>query len=155
MVPHRAGAELHAVAHQIVLVSGDAQGVDLALFGLQQHIQTAGGHGERIVAEFQLAGLVTDLVHGEVHDPAEGVLLLVHVTGNGSAQGLDQHTGGLEGSLPLTGGQSHEVVGLQAQSLHDLLLDGVDKLGNAAHQLAVFVHAEPVGLAARHSLHVR
>ena len=107
------------------------------------------------MAEFQLAGLVTDLVHGEVHDPAEGVLFLVHVTGNGSAQGLDQHTGGLEGGLPLTGGQGHEVIGLQAQSLDDLFLDGVDKLGNAAHQLTVFVHAEPIGLAAGHGLHIR
>ena len=76
------------------------------------------------------------------------------MAGNGSAQGLDQHTGGLESGLPLTGGQSHEVIGLQPQGLHDLLLDGVDKLGNAAHQLAVFVHAEPIGLAAGHSFHI-
>ena len=107
------------------------------------------------MAEFQLAGLVADLVHGEVHDPAEGVLLLVHVTGNGGAQGLDQHTGGLKGGVPLACGQGHEVVGLQAQGLDDLFLDEIDELGDAAHQLAVFVHAEPVGLAAGHGLHIR
>ena len=107
------------------------------------------------MAEFQLAGLVADLVHGEVHDPAEGVLLLVHMAGDGGAQGLDQHTGGLEGGVPLACGQGHEVVGLQVQGLDDLFLDGADELGDTAHQLAVFIHAEPVGLAAGHGLHIR
>ena len=36
VVPHRAGAQLHAVAHQVVLEGGDGQGVDLPGDGLVQ-----------------------------------------------------------------------------------------------------------------------
>ena len=107
------------------------------------------------MAELQLAGFLADLVHGEVHNPAEGVLLLVHVTGDGGAQSLYQRAGGLLGSAQLAGGQGHEVVGLQTQGRDHRLLDGLDKLGDAAHNLTVLVQAEPVGLAAGDHLHIR
>ena len=146
VVPDGAAGQLHAVAHQVILVGGDGQGVDLAPLGLQQHLQAAAGHGEGIVAELQLTGLVADLVHGEVHDPAELIALLVHVTLAGRAEGLDQHAHGLGGGGP--GGHQHQGVGLQVQGLGQLLLDTGDELGDAAGQLAVFVHLEPVGLGA-------
>ena len=60
---------------QKVLVGGDAQRVDLALDGLLDGVQPAGGHGEGVVAELQLPGFLPDLVHGEVHNPAELVPL--------------------------------------------------------------------------------
>ena len=138
--------QLHAVAHQVILVGGDGQGVDFAPLRLQQYLQAAAGHGERIVAELQLAGLVADLVHGEVHDPAELVALLVHVALTGRAEGLDEHTGGFGGGG--TCGPQPQSVGLQIQGLGQLLLKACDELGNAAGQLAVFVRLEPVGFGA-------
>ena len=106
------------------------------------------------MAEFQFAGFIANLIHGEVHDPAEGVLLLVHVAGNGCAQRLDQHTGGLLRRAQRTGRERHEVVGLQVQSGNHLLLDRLDELGNAADDLTVFVQTEPVRLAAGDDLHI-
>ena len=53
---------------------------------LFQDIQPAVGHGEGIVAELQLPGLLPKLIHGEVHDPAELILLLVHMVGAEEAQ---------------------------------------------------------------------
>ena len=146
VVTDSAGGKLHAVAHQIVLVGVNVQGIHLATLGLQQHLHAAVGHGERVVAELQLAGLVADLVHGEVHDPAELVALLVHVTLAGGAEGLNHHARGLGGVL--TGSHHHQRVGLEIQHLTELVLLAGDKLGDAAGQLAVLVHLEPVALGA-------
>ena len=146
MVPDGTAAELHAVAHQIVLVGGDGQGIDLAPLGLQQHLQPAAGHGEGVVAELQLTAFVADLVHGEVHDPAELVALLIHMTGAGGAEGLDEHTCGFGGRC--TGGHHHQRIGCQRQHLFQLGPQVGDELGDTAGQLTLFVHLEPVGLAA-------
>ena len=145
MVTHGTGGELHAVADEVVLVGGDAQRVNLAALGLEQHLEAAGGHGERVVAELQLAALVADLVHREVDDPAELVALLVHVTLAGGAEGLDHHADELGGQLAAR--DEHERVGLERQELRGRFL--VDKLCNAAGKLALFVHLEPVALRAR------
>ena len=146
VVTHGAGAKLHAVAHQVVLIGGDAQRIDLAALGLQQHLHAAAGHGERIVAELQLAGLVTDLVHGEVHDPAKFIALLIHMALAGGAKGLDHHAHALGGAL--AGSHDHQRVGRQRQHLAKLVLQGRHKLADAAGDLAVLVHLEPVALAA-------
>ena len=61
------------------------------------------------MAEFQLAGFLADLVHGEVHDPAELVALLVHVARAGGAQHLAEYTGGLLSGEQLAGGEADEV----------------------------------------------
>ena len=76
------------------------------------------------------------------------------MAGDGGAQGLHQDTGGLLGLAQLAGGESHEVIGLQAQGGDHLLLDGRDELGDAAHDVTVLVQAEPVGLAAGDHFHV-
>ena len=139
-------AELHAVAHQVVLVGGDGQGIDLTPLGLQQHLQPAAGHGEGVVAELQLTALLADLVHGEVHDPAELVALLIHVTGAGGAEGLDEYTGGLGGCC--AGRHHHQRIGCQRQNLLQLGPQAGDELGDTAGQLTLLIHLEPVGLAA-------
>ena len=98
------------------------------------------------MAELQLAALVADFVHGEVHDPAELVALLVHVPLAGGAEGLDHHAHGLGGAL--AGCHHHQSVGLQRQHLGKLVLHRRHELADAAGDLAVFVHLEPVALAA-------
>jgi len=154
VVTHGAGAELHAVAHQVVLVGSDAQGVYLPTLCLQQHIQAAGGHGEGIVAELQLAALLAYLVHWEVHYPAELVALLVHMVGAGGAQHLAHDAGGLLSGLLAACGHANQAARLQLQSIDNLLLAVGKELGNASRQLAVFVQLEPVGLEACLDFHV-
>ena len=107
------------------------------------------------MAKLQLSGLLSDLVHGEVHNPAEAVLLTVHVAGNGGAQGFHQHTGGLLGLGQLAGGKGHEIIGLQSQGGNHGVLHGSDELSDTAYDFAVFVQAEPIGLGAGDHLHVR
>ena len=53
VVPHGAGGELHAVAHQIVLEGGDGQGSTSPAAAFFQNLQPAVGHGEGVVAELQ------------------------------------------------------------------------------------------------------
>ena len=109
------------------------QGIDLAPGGLFQCLQAAVRHGEGIVAEFQFAALLPDLVHGEVHDPAELVLLPVHVAGAQSPQLRAEYAGGLLGHGLLSGGKAHEAARFQAQGRDDLLFDRLEELGDAAH----------------------
>ena len=54
-----------------------------------------------------------------------------------------------------SGGQSHQGVGLESQGGDHPVLHGLDKLGNSPHNLAVFIQAEPIGLAAGDHLDVR
>ncbi|CUO49674.1 Uncharacterised protein [Flavonifractor plautii] len=65
-----------------------------------------------------------------------------------------EHAGGLLGGQELAGGEAHEAALFQPQSGHHRVLHGLDKLGDAAHNLAVLVVAEPVGLFAGLDLHV-
>jgi len=55
VISHGAGGKFDAVADEVVLVGGDGKRIHLAALRLLQHVQAAGGHGERVVAEFQLA----------------------------------------------------------------------------------------------------
>jgi hypothetical protein len=66
MHPHRAGRQLDAVADDIVLKTQDVERI-LAL----QRLEPALGHGERVVAEVEHAGLRVALVHREIDDPGE------------------------------------------------------------------------------------
>ena len=154
MVAHCAGGQLHAVAYQIVLVGGEGEGIQLALFGFQKGFQPAGGHGEGIMAEFQLAALFADFIHGEIHDPAELIALPVHVLGRQGGQQLDEHAGGFLGGEQFARCQAHESVGRQVQGGNHLLADRLDEFGDTAHDLAFFVHAEPVYLFTGLYLHV-
>ena len=154
MVAHRAGGQLHAVAHQVVLEGGDGQGVHLPLDGLFDDFQAAVGHGEGVMAEFQLAGLLANLIHGEVHNPAELIPLLVNVAGAEGPQLAAQDASGLLGGQLCPGAEAHKAAGSEPKGLHHLVLDGLDKLGDAAHNLTVLVISEPVGLVARLDLHL-
>ena len=98
------------------------------------------------MAEFKLAALLADFVHREIDDPEKLILLLVHVVRAETAQLDAEHARSLLRRGLLAGGQTHEAVGGQGKTGDDLILDGLDELGNAAHDLAVLVHAEPVGL---------
>ena len=106
------------------------------------------------MAELQFPGLLPDLVHGEVHDPAELIPLHVHVAGAEGAQLVPEHARRLLGGEQLTRRQPHEAAGGEAQSLYHLLLDGLDKFGDAAHDFTLLIVAEPVRLVARLDLHL-
>ena len=58
-------------------------------------------------------------------------------------------------ALPaFAGGQAHKAAGNKTQRLYGLIFDGRHKFGNAAHDFAVFVIAEPVSLVAGLHLHL-
>ena len=105
VVTNSAGGKLYAVADQIVLECGDGKRICLAFGSLLEDLKTAVGHGEGVVTEFQLAGLLTDLVHGEVDDPAELIALLIHVLGAECAQLVAENAGGLLRCQLLAGGR--------------------------------------------------
>src|SRR5215471_18818207 len=70
MIADRARGVLDAVADDVVLKGLDGEGI----FGLEC-LQSPLRHREWIVAELDLAGLLVELVHREVHDPAEAELI--------------------------------------------------------------------------------
>ena len=112
VVPDRAGRQLHAVADEVILVGSNGERIDFAALGLQKHLEAACRHGERVVAELQLTGLVADLIHREVDDPAELVAFLVHMAGYVRAEDLDHHANKLCSRFARR--DEHQRVGLQA-----------------------------------------
>ena len=112
MVPDCTGGQLHAVADEVILVSGDGERIDFAALGFQKHLEATGRHGERVVAELELTGLVADLIHREVDDPAELIALLVHMAGHVRAEDLDHHANKLCSRFARR--DEHQRVGLQA-----------------------------------------
>ena len=66
MVADRAGAQLVAVADDVVLI-----GQDIERIAAVQRLQLALRHRERIVREINVIGLVVHLEHREIHDPDE------------------------------------------------------------------------------------
>ena len=155
MVTDSAGSALVAVDDQVILAGVDGQQLIHIALGIQQGFHTALGHGEGVVAEFQLARLLAHLVHGEVHDPAEGVLLLVEVAGNTLAQqGADNAGGLLGGNLLGCGGHADEGAGLQVQLGGQGGIAVVQELGDTAGEGAVLVHLEPADLVAGLNFHV-
>ena len=154
VVPHGTGGGFVAVDNQIVLVGLDGQQLVHIALGVLQRLQAALGHGEGIVAEFQSAGFLADLVHGEIHDPAQGILLLVKVAGNPLAQQGADDTGGLLGNSLLARRHADEAAGLQIQLGGQRVLALRKELGNAAGEISVFVHLYPAGLAAGLDFHV-
>ena len=71
VVTHSAGGQLHAVTHNVVLISLDLRGLLV-----QQRVHLALGHRERIVGKDQLA-VIIPLKHGEVGDKAQVEPILV------------------------------------------------------------------------------
>ena len=147
VVPDRAGRELHAVADEVILVGSDGQRINFAALCLQKHLQTACGHRERVMAEFQLARFVADLIHREIDNPAELVALFVHMSRHVRAEDLDHDADKLR--CRLARGDQHQRIGLKTQTRSQLVLAALHEFCNAAGKLAVFVHLEPVALDAR------
>ena len=147
VVPDCAGGQFDAVADQVILLGRDGQRVEFAPDGLVKRGCAAARHGERVVAEFQFAGLIADLVHREIDDPAEFVAFLIHMALDVCAEGLDEHAGKLRGRSARR--NNDQRVGRQAETLGELLLAALHKLGDAAGKFAVFIHLEPVALDAR------
>ena len=109
------------------------------------------------MAELQLAALLPNFVHGEVHNPAELIALFVHVAFALGAGHLHHDAGGLPHLGLGASAQQHQGVVFQSQLCLDLFHQGrvsVDKLGDAAHNLTLLVHPEPIGLLASLDLHV-
>ena len=100
------------------------------------------------MAEFQLAGLLADLVHGEVDDPAKFVPLGVHVTRHGRTELRAQHARRLLRGGLFAGRHADEAAGLEAEGSGDLRRLVREELCDAAGEIALLVDLEPVGLAA-------
>ena len=77
------------------------------------------------MAEFQLAGFLSDLVHGEVHDPAELILFLIHMFGAEQTQFAAHDAGRLLCHAQGACSQANEIAGLQAQAFDHLIFDGL------------------------------
>ena len=73
VVTNCTGGELNTVTYDVVLVSEDLQRILV-----EERIQTALGHRERIVCEVDLVCFCVQLVHGEVHNEAELKLAVVN-----------------------------------------------------------------------------
>ena len=106
------------------------------------------------MAELKLAGLLADLVHREIDDPAEFVALLIHVAGHCRSEHLAHDAGRfLRLALPARR-HADKAAGLEAESLGELSLLVLKEFRNTAGKLTVFVGLEPVGLHAGLHLNV-
>ncbi len=109
------------------------------------------------MAELQLPGFLPNLIHGEVHNPAEFIAFLVHVALTGRTQHFPHHTGGFLGLSQLSGGQEYQRARLELQGLCKFFPHSrvsINKLGNAACNGSLLVHFEPVGLLTGLHLHL-
>ena len=107
------------------------------------------------MAEFQLTGLLTDLIHWEIHDPAELVTILLHVLLIGCTQQLSQNTCGLLCHQLLTCGQTDKISWLQAQCVDNSILAILQEFGDTSNQLSVLVHLKPERLVGCLHLNLR
>ena len=124
MVTHGTGGKLHAVAHDIVLVSKDLQRILV-----HEGIHAALGHREGVVRKVDLAGLLVALVHREVHDEAELKavgLYKVQLVGDPSAH--------------LSGERVDHVRGIADEEQRVALLDAAKR-----GQLCLFLGGEELG----------
>ena len=68
------------------------------------------------MTEFQFAGLFTDLIHREIHNPAELVAILLHMFLAGCTQQLSVYTCCLLRFQLLACGKPYKVTVLKAES---------------------------------------
>lgn len=132
------GGQLDAVADDVVLPGKDVQRV-LRL----QVLQAALRHGERVVREVDLAGLLVLLVHREVDDPAEPEDALLEVAG--ALGGLDPDGRHDLGDLVELAGAEEDGV---ARDERQALGEGLDvrlgeELGDRTGEGAVLADADP------------
>ena len=102
--------QLDAVADDVVLEGLDGQRVLRV-----QRLQPALRHGERVVAEVDLPGLLVQLVHREVDDPAEAERVLSRPGPSSSAEPRAHRAGELRRRLGLAGDEEHRVAGATAR----------------------------------------
>ena len=106
------------------------------------------------MTKFQLSGLFPDLIHREIHDPAERILFLVYMAGNGSPEQLNDNTRHLLRQLFFSGRKNHQCVGGKFQlPLHKLCLF-LQKLGDSSDDFSLFVDTEPGGFGSCLHLYV-
>ena len=154
MIPDCTGAELHAVADQVILESRHGQRIHFPVLRLPQNLQTSVGHGEGIMAEFELAAFLPDLIHREINDPAELIFLPVHMIRAQGAQLLHKHAGGFLGRGEFAGAETDQRVLRQIQLRNHPVLPVLQEFGNAAHDFALLVHPEPVDLVPSDNLYI-
>ena len=106
------------------------------------------------MTEFQFPGFLSDLVHREVHDPAELIAILLHMLLAGSAQQLSQNACRLLSLQLLSCRQADKITVLQSQSGNDSLLAVLQELGNTADKFAVLIQPEPERLMCCLYLHL-
>ena len=135
MVPDGAAGQLHAVAHHVILEGKDIQRVH----GLQR-LLAALRHGEGVVREFDLAGLLVHFEHREIDDPAQPEHVLfqqVEILAQLGA-GLTGELGGLQ---RLVAGEEHRVAIAEAGALLQVgQLFRRQELGDRAAPLAFREH---------------
>ena len=138
VISHSARGKLDAVADDVVLI-----GEHFERILLFERLHPALRHGEGIVAEFELAALLADLIHGEVDDPAEAVNVLFKEIEPRAEHGAEDARALLdEGELVLRDKSDERAV-----FKSEPLFEGFDALRNefcdAARRRAVLVQLEP------------
>ena len=98
------------------------------------------------MAEFQLAGLFTEFIHGEVYDPAECILFLVDVVRKSCTEGLNGHTCSLLCLSLRTSCYDNERFLLDTKCGYNLVLLQSYKLCDTTNDLTLLVQTEPVRL---------
>ena len=106
------------------------------------------------MAEFQLSGLLADLVHWEIHDPAELISLCVHMARHKSAGHLKHDACGFLRFALFPRGDEDQCVVLQRKSFPQLRFLPGEEFGDAPGHSAVLVHAQPIGFASGLDLHI-
>ena len=106
------------------------------------------------MTELQFSGLLADLIHREIYDPAEFVAILFHVLLARSAKQSAEYACGLLRCQLLACGQTDKVTRLQSEGSNDCLLALLQELGNTSHKFAVLVQFEPVCLVGRLHFHL-
>lgn len=115
MVPDGARGQFHAVADDVVLI-----GVDRQRILRVQRLKATLRHGERVVREVDLPGFLVQLVHREVHDPAETEGVLLDQVQLGCDLGA-HHAGEFGDFIALACGEEHGIPGLEAADFTDAL----------------------------------
>ena len=152
VISHSAGRKLYTVANKVVLLRGYGERVYFARNGLPQRLRAAAGHGERIMAEFKLAGFFAYFIHREIDHPAKFIAFLVHMTGYQRTEHFAHNAGGFLRGGPFARGYADKRAGRKAKRFNYSIVVRSHELGDASGEAAVRLHLKPIGLCA--SLHL-
>ena len=129
VVADRAGRQLDAVADDVVLERLDGQ----RILGLQR-LQPALRHGERVVAEVDLSGVLVELEHREIDDPAERGSAFSSISPSSSPSLRAHRAGEFRRRVLLAADEEHGVAVLERRSprASAAMRSGVEVLGDRA-----------------------